>query len=314
MPHDSFENEENWMGDRADPLEGFCWQSDKELTTLGINIWSDIFFDKQGMAIVLVDAQGIDDFRLMSLIGLMSSVQIFNTFEFIEDYQLQTYLPFRLIHRHLSLQKLIFLIRDLKAPANGKKLTSDEVLKNIFISGPQSIRKGIKTTYSKIDCKLLPRPSKSVATGINNYNGHWSKMNKEFFYELKAVIEDILKPEHCTAKKIFKFELTSFQYHECLFEYIKLFESNQPDIEAICETVFEQHIKNFKIPQSIEFFEGRCNRLRSYISDTSECRNRAFDYAIEDAKYDFLNYLPEKLYVKYKEMLENELKAKFIEQ
>lgn len=89
------------MGDKNDPLKGFKWQCGSTRITTGINMWSDVFLhdptDGQKMAIVLMDTQGLFDHkttnvngsRIFCLSTLISSMQIYNIFNRVEENQLQ---------------------------------------------------------------------------------------------------------------------------------------------------------------------------------------------------------------------------------
>lgn len=89
------------MGNKRDPLIGFQWKSSTERVTNGILMWSDIFiYDTQEgekLAIVLIDTQGLFDQRtspnvnskMFALSTLISSVQIYNLHNVIQEDQLQ---------------------------------------------------------------------------------------------------------------------------------------------------------------------------------------------------------------------------------
>ena len=94
-------NTENWIGDRDDPLTGFSWRGGIKRETTGIQLWSDVFLHENNvgeqLAIVLVDTQGlfdtkttvVDNSRIFALSTLLSSIQIFNLNDVIQENQLQ---------------------------------------------------------------------------------------------------------------------------------------------------------------------------------------------------------------------------------
>ena len=60
MPED-----EPWMGEKEEPLEGFHWRGGMERDTTGILMWSKVFVIKtprgKEVAVVLFDTQGAFD-------------------------------------------------------------------------------------------------------------------------------------------------------------------------------------------------------------------------------------------------------------
>lgn len=90
----------DWIGDPNEPLKGFGWKSSTQRETTGILFWSDIFLHETSngdkIAIYLVDTQGLfdhyssptDNIRIFSLSALMSSVQIMNMFNNLQESDL----------------------------------------------------------------------------------------------------------------------------------------------------------------------------------------------------------------------------------
>jgi atlastin len=89
------------MGDSKEPLKGFSWRSGSKRDTVGILMWSDIFLHTsesgEKLAIILMDTQGLFDnntthdenIKIFTLNTLMSSTQIMNTKERIQEDQLE---------------------------------------------------------------------------------------------------------------------------------------------------------------------------------------------------------------------------------
>lgn len=89
------------MGKPEDPLTGFSWKAGSARDTTGIIIWSDVFLHEKDtgekIAIVLMDTQGLfdsktspaDNSRIFALGTLISSVQIVNIMQVIQEDQLQ---------------------------------------------------------------------------------------------------------------------------------------------------------------------------------------------------------------------------------
>jgi atlastin len=94
-------NTKNWMGDSKEPLKGFSWKAGRHRDTVGILMWSDIFLhtteNGEKLAIILMDTQGLfdnetthdDNTKIFTLNTLISSMQIMNLKERIQEDQLQ---------------------------------------------------------------------------------------------------------------------------------------------------------------------------------------------------------------------------------
>lgn len=91
----------NWLGDPKEPLKGFVWKSGTQRETVGIVFWSDVFlYDTptgEKIAVYVMDTQGLfdhnssptDNIRIFSLSALISSVQMLNIFNMIEESHLE---------------------------------------------------------------------------------------------------------------------------------------------------------------------------------------------------------------------------------
>ena len=89
------------MGSKNEPLLGFQWKASIEKVTNGIIMWSDVFIynTKEGekLAVVLIDTQGLFDqktspsvnSKMFALATLISSVQIYNLHNVVQEDQLQ---------------------------------------------------------------------------------------------------------------------------------------------------------------------------------------------------------------------------------
>lgn len=99
-------NKRDWVGDEEAPLKGFTWRGGTSRDTTGVVLWSDVFLHEQTnsktkktekLAIVLMDTQGLfdtktsptDNSRIFALGTLISSVQIFNLNDVIQENQLE---------------------------------------------------------------------------------------------------------------------------------------------------------------------------------------------------------------------------------
>ena len=90
------------MGDPNEPLAGFSWRSGTKRDTTGIILWSDIFLHTlentgEEIAIVIMDTQGLfdnetspaDNSRIFALGTLISSIQLLNLVQIVQEDQLQ---------------------------------------------------------------------------------------------------------------------------------------------------------------------------------------------------------------------------------
>jgi atlastin len=98
--NNTLDKKNNWIGSPDKPLKGFSWRGGTGRDTTGVTIWSDVFLheDKnQKYAIVLMDTQGLFDTktspaensRIFALGTLLSSIQIFNLNDVIQENQLE---------------------------------------------------------------------------------------------------------------------------------------------------------------------------------------------------------------------------------
>jgi atlastin len=90
-----------WIGEPDEPLKGFSWKSGVDRKASGIVFWSDVFLhtteDGEELAIILIDTQALfnDDTppainsKIFTFTTLMSSYQIFNMAQLIQENHLQ---------------------------------------------------------------------------------------------------------------------------------------------------------------------------------------------------------------------------------
>lgn len=90
------------MGDENEPLKGFSWRPGSRRDTTGIILWSDVFLHTvpttgEKIAIIIMDTQGLFDnqtspagnARIFSLGTLISSMQMLNLMQLVQEDQLQ---------------------------------------------------------------------------------------------------------------------------------------------------------------------------------------------------------------------------------
>lgn len=264
------------MGPADEPLKGFSWRSGTKRDTTGIIMWSDVFLHTlqstgEKIAIVVVDTQGlfdndtspVDNSRIFALGTLISSIQILNLTQLIQEDQLQ-YLQFAIEFAKFAakdnhgegekpFQNLLFLIRDWVNPEEFEfgHLGGDQYLKEILKIKPdqkadlKSVRQFILESFDKVNCYLMPHPGKHVVRQKDNveYDGSWKMMDEEFKDELVIVIEKLLGEENLVLKKIDGKNLKASEFKEYMVAYFKLFESDElPQALSIYESTIERQM------------------------------------------------------------------------
>lgn len=283
------------MGDPEEALRGFSWRGGTTRETTGIIFWSDIFLydnpNGKKLAIIVVDTQGLfdtqtsvaDNSKIFSLSTLLTSVQILNLSGLIQEDQLQ-YLQFateyakftseNIQQDHKPFQSFMFLLRDWNNPDEfsfgtdgGKKYLDDLlVVKPNHHEELKSVRLFIKSSFDRLSCCLLPYPGKSVARD-SNYDGRWSLMDEDFRNELKAVIQELLKPENLVTKKINNIEMNAEMVNEYFQQYITLFqEGSSVQPQSIYETTIDKFMMAI-LEKCLIVFKSHVSVNRDSIQD-----------------------------------------------
>lgn len=220
------------------------------------------------IAIIVMDTQGLFDnetspagnSRIFALGTLISSIQILNLVQIIQEDQLQ-YLQFATEFAKFAaedsrgtagkpFQNLLFLIRDWSNPDEFEFGTEggDAYLKGVLkIKSEQtdelkSVRQYISASFEELNCCLLPYPGKHVARK-KDFDGRWKLMDEEFKEELQIIIEKLLAPEKLILKKINSKDLRGFEVKEYIESYFKLFQSEKlPEAQSIYESTIDKQM------------------------------------------------------------------------
>lgn len=274
------DHKENWIGLPNEPLRGFSWKSGPHRHTSGIVIWSDVFlYDApinntskvEKIAIILMDTQGLfdpktspsDNSKIFALGTLISSVQIFNLNDVVQENQLE-YLHMATDYAKFvtnntqdtnirPFQNLLFLMRDwaydddFSFGLQGGERYLDDVLKIRKDQSPQlgDVREYIRKSFDKVFCFLLPHPGLQILSE-NNYDGRYSKLTPKFQKHLKSLLEWLLAPNNLNKKRILNLEVTGRQFNNFVKEYLRTFQSpNLPQVLSVYEATLEIQFSNF---------------------------------------------------------------------
>ncbi|GAB0088277.1 atlastin [Sergentomyia squamirostris] len=243
----------DWLGGDNDPLKGFSWRGGSERDTTGILMWSDIFLhdypNGQKVAIILLDTQGAFDSQstvrdcatVFALSTMVSSVQIFNLSQNIQEDDLQ-HLQLFTEYGRLALadsgktpfQRLQFLVRDWSFPyeapygADGGDIILKRRLELSDKQHPelQSLRRHIKSCFSKIACFLMPHPGLTVATNPK-FDGRLADITDEFKTSLQELIPQILAPENLVIKEINGQKVRSRELIQYFISYMNIYKGSE---------------------------------------------------------------------------------------
>ncbi|KAL7014869.1 hypothetical protein ACKWTF_016158 [Chironomus riparius] len=273
----NFSNSDKWMGDKNEPLIGFSWRDGLYRETTGIVIWDDIFLhtylDGEKIAIIVMDTHGLFDnettplnnSRIFALGTLLSSIQVFNIANVIQEDQLQ-YLQYAIefanfsfsqneSSREKNFQRLIFLLRnwtnddDYAFGIDG----GAKYLKYFLESNPdgedklRSSCQDISDAFEILSCCLLPPPGDRIRIQRKYetvYNGNWGEMNSAFSIELFKIIDELLKPDNLKIKKVEGRELSGLEYLQYARKCFKQFNSDRlPETPSIYQASIETHMR-----------------------------------------------------------------------
>lgn len=263
-------NSENWLGDDDEPLTGFEWKSGTKRVTTGLILWSDVFLydDPKGekIAIYLMDTQGLfdhkststDNSRIFSLSTMISSIQILNLLNIIQEDQLQ-YLQFATEYaRYASaeeekspFQNLMILIRDWNSPEEYKYgVRGGNAYLNSFLEihdyqtrELQSVRRYLRSSFDKIDCFLMPHPGKAVARN-SSYDGRVSEIDDDFVQGMHDLFHFLFGPKKLTLKKINGVPIRPAELLVFINTYVENFKNDSmPEATNIYESTLENQFR-----------------------------------------------------------------------
>ncbi|CRK86733.1 CLUMA_CG000566, isoform A [Clunio marinus] len=263
-------NHENWLGDENESLEGFDWKAGTKRVTSGLILWSDVFLydsnDGEKLAIYLMDTQGLfdhkssstDNSRIFSLSTMISSTQILNLLNIIQENQLQ-YLQFATEYARYAtadeeksaFQNLLILIRDWNSPEEYKYgIRGGNAYLNNFLEihdyqtkELQSVRRYLRSSFEKINCFLMAHPGKTVARD-SSYNGSWSQIDEDFVHGMQDLFEFLFSPRKLTTKKVNGVAVEPAELLVFINSYVENFKSDEmPEATNIYESTLEKQFR-----------------------------------------------------------------------
>ncbi|KAI1286282.1 Atlastin-1 [Halotydeus destructor] len=254
--------DDNWMGDKNSPLQGFSWRGGSQRDTTGILLWSEPFLVKlntgQQVCMLLMDTQGAFDglhtvantAAIFALSTMTSSVQVFNLFHNIQEDDLQ-HLELFTEYGRLALdqtgetpfQKLLFLVRDWPFAADydyglqgGQRFLRTKLAITKQQTGElERVRKNIRACFRSVDCFLMPHPGMEVARSMR-FDGRLADIDAEFLDYLSDLVPYLMDKKTIQTKKIGGQEVTGMQLVEYFKSYIRIFaDGSLPEPTSILE-------------------------------------------------------------------------------
>jgi Guanylate-binding protein, N-terminal domain len=286
------DHKNDWIGEPDEPLIGFSWKSGPTRHTTGVVIWSDVFlheYNGEKLAIVLMDTQGLfdtktsaaDNSRIFALGTLISSVQIFNLNDVIQENQLE-YLQMATDYAKYAnsdsfkvkkkpFQNLLFLMRDWvhrndhNYGSTGGQDYINGVLKVADDQSPQLkvVREYIKSSFDKVNCFLMPHPGVKVIQDPD-YDGRISRLTEDFQSNLRDLINWLLDPKSLTKKRILDKEVDGKTFSEYVKTYFETFQSpTTPTIKTLYEVTIERQFTN-SMDKAFSFYKEMLDNRTDY--------------------------------------------------
>lgn len=276
-------NKADWIGAPDAPLQGFSWKGGAERHTTGVIMWSDVFLHEEltvggvseKYAIILLDTQGLfdsqtspaDNARIFALGTLISSIQIFNLNDVIQEDQLQylqmatDYAQFNAnissasVKASKPFQHILFLMRDWAhvqdyplGRAGGDKYVHQHLSTENPGQNPsvKSVREFIHSSFDVISGFLLPHPGPGVTN--KDFNGRNDVLLPEFKTHLSMLIQWLLGSHNLVSfkKRILDEEVEGMAYGEFMKQFFEVFQSpDTPKTHSIYEAAIDRQLGNY---------------------------------------------------------------------
>ncbi|XP_073950070.1 atlastin-like [Choristoneura fumiferana] len=218
----------DWLGSEDAPLEGFSWRGGSERDTTGLLLWSQPFkatlSNGEKAVILLMDTQGTfdsestvrDNATVFALSTMLSSVQIYNLSQNIEEDDLQhlqlftEYGRLAVEQRHtVAYHCQLFLSISSNFPyehaygaAGGRQLLDKRLeVHEGQHEELQALRRHVASCFEELACFLMPHPGLNVATNPN-FKGKLSDISPDFKESLRELVPMLLAPQNLVPKRI----------------------------------------------------------------------------------------------------------------
>lgn len=261
-------NFEDWLYNGYDGLKnGFECKNDTTCYTVGIWAWSKIFTtyrkNEEKIGILLLNTQGTfdsessqhDNVKIFSLASMMSSLQIYNLSEHIQETDienLQLYTEFGKLMRDQTFQSLVFLVQDRQNSFEypygfeGGKMYLEKCLQ-IKITRPDKLNNllvHIRSNYKQLRCCVFPMLGMNAKTNLN-FNGALSEIDPTYLEILNVFVPKILHPSNVLTKKINGQNIRAKEFTSYLREYHQLLSTSAeiPMAQNIFEVGFFMYIQ-----------------------------------------------------------------------
>lgn len=304
-----------WLGDEHAPLRGFAWRGGCERHTTGILVWNEVFLVKtshgEEIAVLLMDTQGMHDDHstikesatIFALSTMMSSVLVYNISQNIQESDLQ-YLQLFVDYGRLAqqqrarkpFQKLLFLVRDwyhLRDAGYGADGGRALLKRRLEIAEHQpeqlqQLRRYISSSFTEIDCFLLPNPGKKVTTG-ESLDGRLSDIDEDFKQQLEVLIPSLLAPENLTTKKINGQDITCGEFPIYMKAYVDVFNGGElPEPMSVLQATARAN-NLAAVFKALKLYTTRMSQLCKGEKISAKRLRRYHDTERENALTMFLN-------------------------
>ncbi|XP_075982606.1 atlastin-like [Anticarsia gemmatalis] len=245
--------EGEWLGSEDAELKGFSWKGGSDRHTTGIHIWSQPFKatleSGEKVVILLMDTQGTfdsestvkDNATVFALSTMLSSVQIYNLSQNIEEddlQHLQLFMDYGCVAKDKiegkPFQRLQFLVRDWSYPYNhaygavgGQQLLDKRLeVKEGQHEELQKLRQHITRCFEEFTCFLMPHPGLKVATDPS-FAGKLSDIQPEFKQSLKELVPMLLDRRNLVPKVIDGQKVKARDLPNYFKSYIDIFNSEE---------------------------------------------------------------------------------------
>lgn len=278
-------------------------------------MWSDVFLSErerkgkvEKFAIILIDTQGLfdsstttaDNSKIFALGALISSTQIFNLHDVLEEHQLEFLhlaAEYAMLvaqnsttQRTKPFQNLLFLMRDWQHKTLYKfGLSSGNMYldNQLGVTDDQSVqlqdvRKFIRASFDALDCFLMPHPGVAVTKSLT-YNGQHSLLSNDFKHYLKEAIEWLFASENLKNKRISKQEVSGRDFNAYLKIYLEIFRAPEtPQVKSLYEVTSERQL-NLIVDEAIVKYRDQLGADSLFLeTQSAETMNEIHQKAKKD--------------------------------